>query len=369
MISQADVGLLRVVVASPSDVQPERDAVAQVVDEFNRGIARDRMLRLELYRWETDAYPGFHPEGPQGLIDSELQIPDCDLLVGIFWRRFGTPTKDSASGTEHEFRLAYEAWQQNRRPQIMMYFNQRPYAPKTKAEADQWGLVLEFKSNFPEEGLWWPYRGTRQFKDIFREHLTKFVLELVPSNPNFYIKQKTEAVTKDDVIVEKVRPYVRERANRHFQTLHLKDMTFDIEEFFECPPLATNHEDQPELMDGFKPRKSKDLLSALEILNRNENFIFFGARTSGKTTLANYFAVKAIEGIGDWRRVPVVLGPGALQRGSAGFRRAARAYYLDIDEDVTPLVMQSEVLCLLDDFNPHSPDEAAILSAVTMIEG
>ena len=57
------VHLLRIVVASPGDVQPERDALPAVVEELNRSVAGDRGLRLELTRWETDAYPGFHPEG------------------------------------------------------------------------------------------------------------------------------------------------------------------------------------------------------------------------------------------------------------------------------------------------------------------
>jgi hypothetical protein len=65
----ASIQILRIVVASPGDVQAERDALTTVVEELNRGIAPDRSLRLELRRWETDAYPGFHPEGPQSLID------------------------------------------------------------------------------------------------------------------------------------------------------------------------------------------------------------------------------------------------------------------------------------------------------------
>src|SRR5690349_7610407 len=116
MISEKNVRLLRVVVASPSDVQSERDAVSEVVDDLNRGAASERMLRIELSRWETDIYPGFHPAGPQGLIDQKLRIQDCDVLVGIFWHRFGTPTGDAASGTEHEFRVAYDAWQQSQNP-------------------------------------------------------------------------------------------------------------------------------------------------------------------------------------------------------------------------------------------------------------
>jgi small GTP-binding protein len=113
--------ILRIVVASPSDVQPERDVLPSVIEEVNRVVAADRGLHLVLSRWETDTYPGFHPEGPQGLIDPILKITDCDLLVGIFWKRFGTPTTDGKTGTEHEFSLAYKAWQEKRSPQIFIY--------------------------------------------------------------------------------------------------------------------------------------------------------------------------------------------------------------------------------------------------------
>jgi hypothetical protein len=174
------VQILHIVVASPGDVSGERNALPTVVDELNSGVARDRGLRLELARWETDAFPGFHPEGPQGLIDSILRIEECDILIGIFWKRFGTPVKDAISGTEHEFRRGYEAWQRTGRPHIMVYFNQRPYAPKTREETDQWGHVLEFQRNFPKEGLWWPYRGRAQFERLVRKHLTQFIRQQVP---------------------------------------------------------------------------------------------------------------------------------------------------------------------------------------------
>jgi Domain of unknown function (DUF4062) len=167
--------ILRIVVASPGDIQAERDALATVVEELNRGIAADRGLRLELGRWETDTYPGFYPEGPQGLIDPILKIEDCDVLIGIFWKRFGTPVKNAKSGTEHEFLRAYEAWQAQDRPQIMVYFNQKSYTPKSKAETDQWGQVLEFQERFPKQGLWWPYKGKVQFERLVRGHLTNFI--------------------------------------------------------------------------------------------------------------------------------------------------------------------------------------------------
>jgi len=57
----------------------------------------------------------------------------------------------------------------------MVYFNQKPYTPTSKQETDQWGQVLEFKSSFPAEGLWWPYKGKTDFERLLRNHLMNFV--------------------------------------------------------------------------------------------------------------------------------------------------------------------------------------------------
>jgi hypothetical protein len=169
------INLLRIVVASPGDVQAERDALPAVLAELNRGIAATQHLRLELGRWETDTYPGFHPEGPQGLIDPILRVEDCDVLIGIFWKRFGTPTKEAGSGTEHEFLRAYAAWQQHGRPQIMVYFNRRDPKLRSTADLAQYAQVLQFQERFPSEGLWWTYNGKAQFERLVRNHLTQFL--------------------------------------------------------------------------------------------------------------------------------------------------------------------------------------------------
>lgn len=149
------VNILKVVVASPGDLQAEHKIVPEVVEGLNLGIAAKQNVRLEVYRWETDWYPSFHPLGPQGQVDKALEIDNCDLLVGIFWKWFGTPVSDAGSGTEHEILQAYNGWKQKGHPQIMFYFSEKPYAPSSKSETDQWGRVLEFKKNFPREGLWW----------------------------------------------------------------------------------------------------------------------------------------------------------------------------------------------------------------------
>jgi hypothetical protein len=159
----------------------ERKRLENVVDELNRRLAPAHGCRLSLWRWEIDAQPGLHLEGPQGLIDVAMRIEDADVVVGIFWKRFGTPTVHAGSGTEHELRRAWSAWHEHGRPQVMIYFCQRPYMPQSSTEAEQQQQVLGFRAAMPDQQLWWTYSTTGDFERAVREHLTAFVLALDPA--------------------------------------------------------------------------------------------------------------------------------------------------------------------------------------------
>jgi hypothetical protein len=147
------VAVIRVVAVSPGDVQNERERLQQVVDGLNRTLAPSRGCRLSLWRWETDAHPGLHLEGPQGLIDAAMAIEDADVVIGIFWTRFGTPTGDADSGTEHELRRAWAAWRERGRPQVKVYFCERESRAKRAAEAQQLARLLAFREAMPRASV------------------------------------------------------------------------------------------------------------------------------------------------------------------------------------------------------------------------
>jgi formylglycine-generating enzyme required for sulfatase activity len=290
--------ILRIVVASPSDVQAERKALSSVVDELNHGIARDRGLQLSITRWEDDAYAGFHPQGPQGLIDAILRIDDCDIFIGMFWKRFGTPVHDAKSGTAHEFQRAYDAWLQQRRPHIMMFFNQTPYMPQTSAEAEQGREVLAFRESFPQEGLWWPYQGEAEFQGLVRRHLTQFILqELRPSSGTpSHATQPQEVVSDVDGrlresylawLITQVRAVplsgidpksIPEETRRDLDlaAVYTALMTQQTE--------AADERNRP-------PEMERQRLSAMAVLNAEPHLALLGDPGSGKTTFVNFVAL------------------------------------------------------------------------------
>jgi len=86
---------LKVLVASPDDVQAERTLVREVIDEINQMLAGFE-TRLDFVGWE-DASPAFGVD-PQSVVNAQLG-DDYDIFVGSLWTRFGTPTPRAGSGT------------------------------------------------------------------------------------------------------------------------------------------------------------------------------------------------------------------------------------------------------------------------------
>jgi hypothetical protein len=128
---------------------------------------------LEPVQWETAAYPGMHAEGSQALIDEQLRIEDSDIVVGVFWKRFGTPVGDADSGTAHEIRRAIEAWKTKGAPNVMVYFCKAQFQPASPEEEEQLRKVRKFKQDLmsKDKALVWEYEDASRFRELLLEHL------------------------------------------------------------------------------------------------------------------------------------------------------------------------------------------------------
>ncbi|WP_301078053.1 hypothetical protein [Rhodoferax sp.] len=166
--------VLTIFLASPGDVVDERNRLEDAVLEWNRTWARNLGVRLELLRWEHDAYPGIG-EDAQDVINEQLPT-DYDLFIGIMWSRFGTPTRRAGSGTVEEFERAlarYRASPGN--VSILFYFKDTPIPP-SKLDASQIQKLQDFKRSLSSEGLLhWEFTDTDQFEKLVSMHITKHV--------------------------------------------------------------------------------------------------------------------------------------------------------------------------------------------------
>ena len=159
-----DASTLEVFIASTNDLLEERQAVEEVLRDWNARNARDRQIMLKPIRWEEDATPELGPESFQVVINKRLLDP-ADILIGMIGKRLGSPTGKSIAGTVEEI----ERFAAASKP-VLLYFSDREF---TLSDIDTQELerVREFRKAMQTRGLFLTFQNIADFKARLRNHL------------------------------------------------------------------------------------------------------------------------------------------------------------------------------------------------------
>ncbi len=170
----------RLFVASPGDMQAERERVPQVVKRVNDIIGADKGIHLESWSWDMDAAPD--AGHPQDVINRQLD--QSDIVVVIIWSRMGTPTNNAASGTAEEFFRALKRWESTGWPRIMVYYCERPMRLDITLERiQQLNAVANFKEQIAPKVLGQKFESTDDFEQKLLQHLLEVSRDLVSAPP------------------------------------------------------------------------------------------------------------------------------------------------------------------------------------------
>ncbi|MGB8599742.1 MAG: DUF4062 domain-containing protein, partial [Burkholderiales bacterium] len=158
-----DAKVFRVLIASPSDVEEERDIAVQTIQEWNDLNSAERQIVLLPLKWETHSSPEYGKR-PQEVINKQV-VDHCDLLVGIFWTRVGSPTGKADSGTVEEIeRVA------NANKPVMLYFSKVKEDPD-KLDIEQVIKLRDFKKKTIKDALIENYSDLKEFSDKLARQL------------------------------------------------------------------------------------------------------------------------------------------------------------------------------------------------------
>lgn len=162
------VRLFSLFLSAPSDVTEEHEIIAGVIHDWNIQHGRAARIRVELVYWRTHTYPA-SGRRPQAFINKQA-FDKCDIVAGVFWSKFGTPTGRYGSGTEEELRRGIKKGKR-----VMVYFCRRP-APQVKLL--QRAKIKRFKAKLGKNVLYWEYSDLTRFEREFRNHLAMVMQEL-----------------------------------------------------------------------------------------------------------------------------------------------------------------------------------------------
>lgn len=164
------VQLYRVFFAAPGDVIEELTLVQGVIEDWNRQHGDEFGVRIELLHWSTHSWPAIG-ERPQSLINQQA-FDKADIVVAVFWGRFGSPTGRAASGTEEEIRRGIR-----QKKQVLVYFSTHP-EPHQRPDPKQHSKIESFKRKIGKKALYWSYSDRARFPEVFRNHLAQVMRDL-----------------------------------------------------------------------------------------------------------------------------------------------------------------------------------------------
>ncbi|MGC1659021.1 MAG: DUF4062 domain-containing protein [Candidatus Acidiferrales bacterium] len=166
--------ILNVLIASPSDVSAERDAVEGAIQEWNANHHAETGVMLHAVRWESHSYPA-SGDRPQAIINRQI-VDQGDFLIGIFGNRLGTPTGAAQSGTIEEIEQFRKAGKH-----VALYFSTAD-VPRN-ADRDQLKALEDYQRERQKDTLYATFRTGEELRRLVTQHLPKIVSEVRQSIP------------------------------------------------------------------------------------------------------------------------------------------------------------------------------------------
>jgi hypothetical protein len=161
--------VLRVLIASPSDVAEEREVLTNVVLDWNATHSKAEGIVLMPVKWETHAHPATG-DYPQGLINKQI-VDDCDILMGAFWSRLGTATPAAPSGTAEEIERL-----RSKGKNVLLYFSAAPL-PQSH-DPEQWRMLKDYQQTLRKDTLYWNFSTPEELYRLASRHLAAVIHEI-----------------------------------------------------------------------------------------------------------------------------------------------------------------------------------------------
>jgi len=187
MSYQANV--YRVMLASPSDVEEERNIFPGILDNWNALHSHHEEAVILPVKWETHSTPEMGNR-PQAIINKHL-VNESDILIGIFWTKLGTPTGVADSGSVEEI----EEFRSKGKP-VLLYFSNAPVVANS-INIEQYEALKAFRDKCFSEGIIETYDSVNEFRGKLLRHLLETVRRLqgIETNPNNLLAQTLQPIT------------------------------------------------------------------------------------------------------------------------------------------------------------------------------
>ncbi len=297
-MSDKNIRLIKVLVASPSDVAPEREMAEDVIKKWN--ARTQRPLMLEAVLWESHAAPETG-ERVQGILNKQI-VDECDFAIGIFWTRIGTGTGIAPGGAVEEVERMMAAGKL-----VMLYFSNVAYRRKD-VDIEQIEALDQFRASLQSNALIEEYDERHEFREklahqldiqVHRWFCSKDYVDDASMKNRYQPREANPAS-----FLQLYHSTLQEQlGNTNLSgspaiesfSVRLKDtfVSLSLSDTWRCE--ARSH------TEGYlcEPKKEERVLSPEDVMNlvfqQHRLLLVIGDPGSGKTTLLKYYALSCLD--------------------------------------------------------------------------
>jgi hypothetical protein len=291
-----------VFLASPKDMENQRQEVRRFFASFNRNIANRWNVIFTVVDWEN--YSTIGVGRPQELITKQTLEKFKDslvLLIGLMGQKFGSPTGEHESGTEEEFEWALKSYKKTGYPEIKWFFrNVNKFESGSndpeliREDLDQWIKVRAFRESLENSTppiFYQTFSDSSNFSDKFREDLSRWLNE--DGRPWY-----TTATVATEIAVDNDR-LPTEYAQSVITDFQMLDIAgIDNDRVVEIPLSEVyvrlrvmRDEDAPTAQDQQDQGIEGEAIDIHEALGKYKNLVIVGDPGSGKSTFLKFIAL------------------------------------------------------------------------------
>ena len=283
---------IKILIASPSDVQKEREIAKQVIQDWNDVNSDDRKMVFDAVLWEDKAAPE-SGDRTQGIINRQI-VNKCECAIGMFLSRIGTDTGIAPGGAVEEIEHL-----EKKGKLIMLYFSKDRHP--NDANLKQIEKVREFKASRQNKGLTWDYENPNDFKDKLTKHLG---IQLLAR----FCGEKEDKIHSDgDQVLSSLEDAYQSTLKEELGWIKLlgspdiERVQVGLTDTFVPLRISDRWKSEEQFNPDYKVKDEleEDLTSPDEILqwvfSHYRMFLVIGDPGSGKTTLLKYYAICCLE--------------------------------------------------------------------------
>jgi hypothetical protein len=154
--------VFNVFISCPSDMQDKKQALENWIEQSINKSHEARHIQVKALTWENSTVSKMG-ESAQAIVNEQIG-DNYDIYIGIMGKRFGSPTVKHGSGTEEEYKRAFERYKKDKSVHVAFFFEDTNI-PSTASddEWEQFTKVRTFKGELKGDGLYKHFRNVEEF--------------------------------------------------------------------------------------------------------------------------------------------------------------------------------------------------------------